>query len=101
MIHDPEASAASWFAEMWPPNSDFGAVVLVQRPLQTVYVPSMWWHVVYNLEFSIAITQNFAPREHFPSVWSDVVEDRSVCASLWRKQLGIHEPELLDELDGD
>ena len=47
-------------------------------------------------------TQNFAPREHFPSVWPDVVEDRSVCASFsMRKQLSIHEPELLDELDGD
>lgn len=37
---------------------------------EVMHVPSGWWHLVVNLETSIAITQNFVPRSHLPSVLS-------------------------------
>jgi Cupin-like domain len=37
---------------------------------EVLHVPSGWWHLVVNLEPSIAITQNFVPRNHLPSVLS-------------------------------
>ncbi|KAF8469551.1 hypothetical protein BDZ91DRAFT_720456 [Kalaharituber pfeilii] len=38
------------------------------RSGEVLYVPSGWWHLVVNLSPALAITQNFVPRKHLPSV---------------------------------
>ena len=35
---------------------------------EVLHVPSGWWHLVVNLEESIAITQNFVPETHLGEV---------------------------------
>ncbi|TAQ86531.1 hypothetical protein B7494_g5153 [Chlorociboria aeruginascens] len=37
---------------------------------EILHVPSGWWHLVVNLDASIALTQNFVPRSHLPGVIS-------------------------------
>ena len=37
---------------------------------EVLHVPSGWWHLVVNLDASIAITQNFVPKSHLSSVLS-------------------------------
>ncbi|TVY60856.1 F-box protein [Lachnellula suecica] len=41
---------------------------------EVLHVPSGWWHLVVNLDASIAITQNFVPRSHLAGVLSFLKE---------------------------
>jgi hypothetical protein len=53
---------------------------------EVLHVPSGWWHLVVNLDASIAITQNFVPRSHLSSVLS-FLKDKPDQVSGFKKEI--------------
>lgn len=67
-----------WFLEVYPAlPPDFGLIEVVQRPGEVIHVPGGWWHIVLNLDFSIAVTQNFVPFHRLEAAIMDAAEDVS------------------------
>ncbi|KAJ1965623.1 hypothetical protein IWQ62_002618 [Dispira parvispora] len=46
-----------------------GMVQVLHRPGETIFVPGGWHHVVINLDFTLAFTQNYCAPASFDYVW--------------------------------
>jgi len=83
-VGEPQLPSAQWFSRYRDAAAALpGAVELVQRPGELVYVPAGRPHAVLNLEWSYALTHNYA-------VLSDA------CVSSTSRE----EPEFFDALRG-
>ena len=68
--------------EDFPAFSKNRPVVCVQEPGELVFVPSGWWHAVYNAESGISLTENFINDTNYKQVQNYFVSKSADIALL-------------------
>lgn len=67
----------------------------IQYPGETIFVPGGWWHAVYNMDDTVAVTHNFVDSINFVDVWRKTRTGRFKIARQWLRDLGVDYPGLV------
>eukprot|EP00798_Chlamydomonas_sp_ICE-L_P020979 gene20980-27834_t len=94
-----ERESISWYTKIYPRTqlsswNTAKPINIIQGPGETVYVPGGWWHAVLNLDFTVAVTQNYVSTSNFPDVWRHTRKGRPKMSLRWLHSLRFNRPDL-------
>eukprot|EP00466_Bigelowiella_natans_P004508 jgi/Bigna1/141961/aug1.66_g16669 len=101
---DPTTPPAYWWQDVYPRivnDSRIENVELMQKPGEIVFVPAGWYHVVLNLDMSIAVTQNFVLPSMLESTSRVLASENPVLSRVFLAQLYKKRPSLVKRLYSD
>lgn len=99
--------ASTWFKYVYPrclsPSwpKEYKMIDFIHGPGQIVYIPGGWWHVVLNLDCTIAVTQNLVTPRTFLRVYPKAVKSRTKMAKIWLEVLKRERPEIAALADNE
>ncbi|KAI8055617.1 hypothetical protein BDF22DRAFT_653375 [Syncephalis plumigaleata] len=68
-------TSLAWYQDVYPTLApEQRPLECIQEPGQTIFVPGGWWHMVLNLNETIAVTQNFADDHNLEAVCEELVD---------------------------
>jgi len=85
-----EQDALDWITNIYPSLSretQYKCFDFVQSSAQCVFIPAGWQHLVVNLDFTIAITENFLEPRYFRKAWINCVNEREDFLLKWKDYL--------------
>ncbi|GJJ69602.1 histone arginine demethylase JMJD6 [Entomortierella parvispora] len=102
--HDPTSpdrlTSVSWYLDVYPYLApELRPLEIVQYPGQTIFVPSGWWHMVINMDDTVAVTQNFADEANILQIrrWEILREKLAEIRPDLAPAVGIHPEESILE----
>lgn len=99
-MQDPQIPSVIWYSSDWYQNALAvpGAIEILQNPGETVYVPAGWPHLVLNLEFSTAITHNYATEyPSFSRILHATEEEEPEMSVQWKEYLRHERPDIWEQ----
>lgn len=90
-------SSLKWLMSIYPLilRKELKPLECLQLPGETLFLPSGWWHQVYNTEETMAVTHNFASSANFERVVNELTLNRDSFSGLFYEAVKKHRPDLL------
>eukprot|EP01120_Amphizonella_sp_Union-15-10_P006336 TRINITY_DN2017_c0_g1_i1.p1 TRINITY_DN2017_c0_g1~~TRINITY_DN2017_c0_g1_i1.p1 ORF type:complete len:460 (-),score=75.50 TRINITY_DN2017_c0_g1_i1:63-1442(-) len=89
-------SPIKWYLEHYPClTPDARPLECIHKEGEVLFIPSGWWHMVYNLDdLTVAVTHNFASTSNFSRVAQDLLKEKDDFYKDFKLELKSYSPSL-------
>ncbi|RLN32567.1 hypothetical protein BBJ28_00012135 [Nothophytophthora sp. Chile5] len=96
--HAMDMPSLMWYLHVYPTlPPDQKPLEIIQEEGETIYVPSGWWHLVLNLDLTIAVTQNVVDSHNAVMFMKDLLNDgQDDALAMFQHELRAVRPETFD-----
>ncbi|TYZ60099.1 hypothetical protein PybrP1_010045 [[Pythium] brassicae (nom. inval.)] len=96
--HALNMTSLTWYLHVYPTLKPHEKPLeVIQEEGETIYVPSGWWHLILNLDTTVAVTQNFVDSHNLLSFMKDLLADQQDEAlSEFQHRIKTTRPETFD-----